>query len=609
MMKHIYILLLSGYLLLGLTACKQHSPYSDQLARIESLADVNPDSADMLLKPTPFSSQKGREYEEVCKLLRIKVDDKLYRPVTHYRDTILQLVDYFEHHPRILPSLLGSTGPALPYLYAGRIFADMGDAPQALDYYQKALDAMPKGEMEKGKWKINNEDDRRLSKQRGLLHSFIGIQFFYQGLHEEALNSFKEANRWAEQIHDTTDIIFNLRDIAEQYKYLDKNDSSLVVYKSALEYAKEFADVDMKNDILSQIAELYIKLEQYELASKYIQLPLTQIDSTNISALYNIASKIYRNIGKGDSATICYHKLLQYGNIYGKRNAHRELSVLAMQRGDVQAASEHFRQYKLLDDSIQKRDKAETVARMHAAYNYQKHKQKAVELELANAHQKNVMVLIIVFSLLLLGLLYALFRKRQQKLRTKMQRLQAITEDIRKRSSEYQETAISRISELNARIQELQTASQSANQRHQEEVLQLVAEKDQLEFQLKKQKIDEEVKITGMNAIKQSPAYKQFVKLDNQRTDIPNFADWAELQRYVNIFFPEFENRLKSLCKMTNQQYRACLLRWLGLGPSSTAFLTCYGKSSVSNLYMRLYENIMGKKGTMKDFDELLKGL
>jgi hypothetical protein len=187
--------------------------------------------------------------------------------------------------------------------------------------------------------------------------------------------------------------------------------------------------------------------------------------------------------------------------------------------------------------------------------------------------------------------------------------LQAITEDIRKRSSEYQETAISRISELNARIQELQTASQSANQRHQEEVLQLVAEKDQLEFQLKKQKIDEEVKITGMNAIKQSPAYKQFVKLDNQRTDIPNFADWAELQRYVNIFFPEFENRLKSLCKMTNQQYRACLLRWLGLGPSSTAFLTCYGKSSVSNLYMRLYENIMGKKGTMKDFDELLKGL
>ena len=130
--------------LLSICSCNTRKGAADNLlAHIDSLADVNPDSADMLLKPTPIPSLKGRENEEVCKLLRIKTDDKLYRPVTHYRDTILQLIDYFEHHPKVLPSLLGSTGPALPYLYAGRIFADLGDAPQALDYYQQALDVQP----------------------------------------------------------------------------------------------------------------------------------------------------------------------------------------------------------------------------------------------------------------------------------------------------------------------------------------------------------------------------------------------------------------------------------------------------------------------------------
>ena len=172
-------------------------------------------------------------------LLRIKVDDKLYRPVTHYRDTILQLVSYFEQHPKVLPSVLGSTGPALPYLYAGRIFADLGDAPQALDYYQRALDAQPAGQMENGKMKIENEESRRLAKQRGLILSQIGEQFYYQELYGNALITYQKALCIAELTKDTISIIFKCRDIAEQYKFLDKPDSSLWFYEKALDYAKK----------------------------------------------------------------------------------------------------------------------------------------------------------------------------------------------------------------------------------------------------------------------------------------------------------------------------------------------------------------------------------
>ncbi len=608
MRKTVHYIFLFATACLLFAACSRRTTYAKRLlARIDSLADVNPDSADMLLRAIPDSAlQKGEEnLGRVELLLRIKTDDKLYHPVTHYRDTILRLVDYFEHHRKVLPSLLGSTGPALPYLYAGRIFADLGDAPQALDYYQQALDVQPDIPSPVGE----GRGELSLAKQRCLILSQIGEQFYYQELYGNALITFQKALCIAEQTKDTISIIFKCRDIAEQYKFLDKPDSSLWFYERALDYAKKSDNSRRQIDITLQIARLNNQLGKYNHARDLLKFGLSKVDSINISATYSIAATTYLGLGIKDSAFFYLSELVKVGNLYGRRFAHRELSEIFIQRGDITAASEQFKQYKLLDDSIQKRENAETVARMHAAYNYQKHKQKTMELELVNAHQKIAMVLIILSSFFILGILYNIFRKRQQRLRKKMQYLQSLSEEMRKTSSEFQEMTVCRISELNTRIQELQRDSQAANQRHQEEMMRLVAEKHQLEFQLKKQKSNEEVKATGMKAIKQSTAYQHFVKLDNQKRDTPSFSDWAELQRCVNLYFPEFERHLKSLCKMSNQQYRACLLRWLGFGPSSTAFLTCYGKSSVSNLYMRLYENIMGKRGTMKEFDELLSGL
>ena len=178
---HYIILFVAACMLLA--ACGRRATDAERLlARIDSLADVNPDSADILLSRSPLLREGGVRggSDKARILLRIKTDDKLYQPVTHYRDTILQLIDYFEHHPKVLPFLLGSTGPALPYLYAGRIFADLGDAPQALDYYQRALDVMPDIQIENGEWKIENEETRRLAKQRGLLNSFVGETLYYQ---------------------------------------------------------------------------------------------------------------------------------------------------------------------------------------------------------------------------------------------------------------------------------------------------------------------------------------------------------------------------------------------------------------------------------------------
>ena len=527
-----------------------------QLALIDSLADVNPDSADILLNNlASHLSEKGVGGTNMAPLLlRIKVDDKLYRPITHYRDTILQLVDYFEQHPRVLPRLLGKTGPALPYLYAGRVFSDLGDAPQALDYYQRALDVMPVGQIENGEWKIENEETRRLAKQRGLLNSFIGETLYYQCLYQEALNSKQSALYYSTLIQDTLSIIFNLRDIGEQYKFLSKNDSSLLYYNKALAIAQKSKNTNMFNDVSGQIACVYMLAGNYDLAFHFIEPSLKDIDSANITSTYSIASEIYKHRGILDSVMICYKKLIQYGNIDGRALAHKELSELSMRNGDIRSASNHFRQYKLLDDSIRKMDNAETVARMHAAYNYQKHEREAHELKEKNDRLRHYLLLsslAVVVMLLSAGLAVLRRSYRRQLVQSSMGK-----------------------TELLRYAYEQKTEQQKQQEREQ---------------------------VFG------SPVYAAIQSHLRSTDDVMlNDDEWEQLHQMVNAVYPNFRSKLTSLTAMNAHEYHVCLLLKIGVKPSSIAKLTAHSAEAISSSRRRLYEKAMKKSGKPGDWDALV---
>ena len=549
-----YIVLLVAACAL-LAGCGRSVSDADRLlARIDSLADVDPDSADLLLKPTPSPSLKGREKDEVALLLRIKVDDKLYRPVTHYRDTILRLISYFEQHPKVLSSVLGSTGPALPYLYAGRIFADLGDAPQALDYYQRALDVQPAGQMENGKMKIENKDARRLAKQRGLLHSFIGTLFSYQDLFDVAIPYFCKANYWAEIAQDTTDIIFNLRDIAEQYKFIDKIDTSMFYYKKDLEYAIMANDSIMANDVMAQMASLYNKLGNHIKAKEYIAPSLKEIDSASISGIFSIAAETYLKLGLKDSSYILLQELLKHGNIYGKRYAHRMFSESALEEGNLSFATKHFCHYKLLDDSIRKMDNAETVARMHAAYNYQKHEREAQQLKAKNDRMRVYLLLLssaVVFMLLLAGLVVLRCRYKRQLVQSSMGKTDLL------RYSYEQKT--------------------------------------------EQQKLSEREQVAG------STIYAAIQSHLGKAGDVPLSDDeWEQLHQTVNAIYPNFREKLTSLTPMNNFEYQVCLLLKIGVKPSDIASLTAHSRESVTSSRRRLYEKAMKKSGKPSDWDALV---
>lgn len=611
-MKRLFSIIIGVYLLVGLTACQQHHPYNNQLARIDSLADVNPDSADILLRAIPdLALKKGDEnLERVRLLLRIKTDDKLYRPVTHYRDTILQLIDYFEHHPKVLPSLLGSTGPALPYLYAGRIFADLGDAPQALDYYQQALDVQPDIHFPIGK----SREELSLAKQRGLLHSFIGTLFAYQKLDDESMSSFQNAAQLSILANDTLDIIYNYRDIAGQYKALGKVDSSLYFYQKAYAIAAMSNNVNMQNDINSQMASLYIIMGDFLNARKCIEPSLHHIDSASITSIYNIASKIYLQEKNVDSALICFNKLLEYGNIYGKRNAHRELSELAMKRGDINAASKHFRNYTHLDDSIRARDNAAIVARMHSAYNFQMHKQKATNLELSNTKKQNTINIISLSSIMAVIAAFFFFRSLVRRQNIVNQRLKELNarleeqsnidndEELKVKLAKYEKE----IAALSHQLQETDNDRLSIRTELESLISKLSDEKIALEHAFwrasNRQKNQEE----AVFSFSETSIYIFFAQSAKEKKVVPA-EKWAEFIALAETnFFREFKNNLTNLCRISEHEYKMCLLFKSGFSKADIAKLLLIDRSAVGHAFARMYARSTKHKGTVSDWEKIL---
>jgi hypothetical protein len=373
-------------------------------------------------------------------------------------------------------------------------------------------------------------------------------------LYGNALTTFQEALRLAEQSEDTVSIIFKSRDIAEQYKFMNINDSCLYYYQAALQLAKEVGNIDRITELNSQIARFYKDQGQYHLARKYMQPAIDNFDSLNISSTYSILSDIYKNTNKFDSAYIYYNKLLQYGNIYGKCNAYKGLCELQLKKGNVESAYNYLSQYKLLDDSIRKMDNAETVARMHAAYNYQKHEREAHELKAKNDRMRVYLLLLssaVVVMLLLAGLVVLLRRYKRQLVQSSMGKTDLL------RYSYEQKT--------------------------------------------EQQKLSEREQVAG------STIYAAIQSHLGKAGDVPLSDDeWQQLHQTVNAVYPNFREKLTSLTPMNNFEYQVCLLLKIGVKPSDIASLTAHSRESVTSSRRRLYEKAMKKSGKPSDWDALV---
>ncbi|MBQ6746848.1 MAG: tetratricopeptide repeat protein [Bacteroidaceae bacterium] len=562
--------------------CQRHYQYPLVIQEADSLCVAQPDSAVALLKSISDDMQQAPEYVQMrYKLLTIKANDKAY--INHTSDSlILSLVDYYEHGGD--PTYLGEA-----YYYAGSTYRDLGDAPRALEYYQKALDAMPGDENLKVKSKV---------------YAQMGQLFILQKLYREAYLSYKNAYQSNIIQKDTVSMIYNLRDMGFAYRGLDKPDSTLFLLNQAHELALIINNEQMDNRITSQMASLYIRLDDLQKAKEYIQPSLKRLNRNNLSSVLSIAGDIYYKLGQYDSATICYQTLINNGTIYAKRDSYYNLANIAqMIWKDSKKGLYYTNQYKHLQDSINGITATESIAQANALYNYQIREKENHELEIKNNRAHVFLLLLTILALVVIIIctfLVLLYKNRRIRAELYIERLKYVQDKVYRESADMLAENNRKIASLE---QELEQMRLSGTTDIQKEAIIGILESENENLGMKLH-LREDANLRMQTSQLRKSLRERAKVLEEIREE-----EWKGIESYVNIIYPDFLNRLQAIARLNKSEYRTCLLLKYQLSPSEIAALLNLTSGGVANIRRRLSQRILLQSKNPSDWDQFIHSL
>lgn len=591
-----YVIRISLFLLATTVFCAcGHKPYPQSLIVADSLTNAHPDSAVSLLKSLESTIQAEPEATQMYyRLLCIKAGDKAYK--LHTSDSlILPVLHYYieKDDERHL---------AEAYYYAGRVYRDLGDAPQALDYFEKALEALPE---DKG------------GKLKGKIYSQMGTLFSYQEIHDEAMKMFRKAQQCDELSKDSLGMIHDLQDIAYEYRCCGKIDSTLYYYQKAYDLANIMQDSKFAAMVQSQMASLYTQQGKYDLARKALQPSLTDIDKPSKSSIFSIASELYHKTGQVDSATYYYRKLLQCGTVYAKKEAHQGLAKIALVHNNPQEASLHLSLYEHYIDSINQITDTQNIRRLNSLYNYQLREEENEQLKMKNEQKQTVIICILSIATLTVVatiLVYIQYSKRK-KAEYKMQidRLDKLKEELHQRSALFIEDNKQKMIAFEEQLNEAsrENTTLKSQLQKQKEIIFCTNKQAEIEWDEHEKakaaflKSDictrfrvlahpEEQEEKGNNIREGKKAKEQLAK------------EWILLEQGINSTYKGFSEKLKGLHKFNEHEWHICLLIKIGITPAEMATITAHSAESITATRRRLCEKVLLHKGKPKEWDKFI---
>lgn len=562
-----------------------HKPYPQSLMTADSLVSACPDSAVSLLKSIAGTMQDEPEATWMYyRLLCIKANDKAY--ILHTSDSlILPVLHYYieKNDKRHLPEA---------YYYAGRVYRDLGDAPQALEYFEKALEALP----EEGKYPL-----------KGKIYSQMGTLFGYQNMYAEALEMYRKGRECGHILKDSVGLIFTLRDIANMYRELGRQDSALVYLKEANHLSLQLHRTDLFNMMQSQLASLYRDLQEYDSARIALQNALRNIERPNRSGIYSIAAELYYKIGMIDSATYYYKALIDFGTIYAKEAAHRSLAEIAMAAGNSRLAMQHIQAYLRCNDSVQKITYTESLHQMHSLYNYQLREKENNRLKDENQKKADYILyglMVFVVSIALFFAYHQYNKRKNQQLKYQLQRAEQIKEENYRKSRQFIEENKMRIQKLEEELNHVNVANEILRKEIQDQ-------KELLHQETRRAEIEQGKREQAQKALSDSDIYRLLKTrlLDPQGRIFVTTEEWQIMEDTLKETCPGFFEKLSEIYTFNEFQLHVCMLIKAHFSPSEIAKLTERPKETIASTRRRLYARIFQEKGKPEDWDNFIISL
>lgn len=572
------------FLLLFLLAACRPARYPQVLQEADSLASACPDSAVALLHGLRAEmAEERRAVQMYYRLLCIKAQDKAYIP--HTSDSaVLSVLHYYEERKdrRHLPEV---------YYYAGRVYRDLGDAPQALDYFGKALEAMPQDGM---------------LPLRGKVLSQMGTLFYRQSMYPEALEMYKKSLACDSVLGDSLGMAFSLRDMGNTYIGLGDKDSTLNCLLQANRICEALRDSTLIYTIQNSIAWLYTNRKEFDAAKAFLHRTLQATPEAEKASVYVTAGIWHQMQSQLDSAAAYYQAAIRCGAAYTKRMAYGNLSQIALAQGDPDAAIQYLKRRNAYADSVQISINTEGIRRMYALYNYQLREKENSRLREANARKtQNIVYLALGAGLLLVGS-WAFYRKRKKKWKARWENAENLRRESYRRSTQFVQDNQAEMEKLQEKIRQLQRDLKDKGSMLEELERQkaiLANTNQQALLEQDKRKLAEE-------GLFSSDIYLHFRQ--QLEEDVPRLSpqDWNDLQEQLDACYDGFTRKLNTLhLRLSSKEMQTCMLIKARFSNTEIGKLTHTSVEGVSSRRSRLYEKVFHEKKGSKEWDAFIRSL
>ncbi|WP_288277213.1 hypothetical protein [uncultured Prevotella sp.] len=475
--------------------------------------------------------------------------------------TVDSLVDYFDSH--------GTPNERLMAHYLqGRVYHDMGEAPQAIEEYHRAVECADT---------TSTDCDYDLLAK---VHGQAASLFMEQLMPNEMLEELQKEAYYAQMANDTLHQLVAIAWQHSAYDMLNQPDSSVSVLQYVLGKYQEYG---YREDIASTASTLCIYMverKDFDSARKYIELRNESMGHQMVvedSIIVYYLGMYHLEVGNLDSAEQHFRGLLHSQNLNN-----REAACIKAVCDSV--AKYSMLSYQIADKRFQISNKEE-LQNKQALYNYNRNQRLAQERALEASRNKAGMMLFAFLSILLfLSILTYWHRKKRQ---------------INQMETEYYH------------LMELQEQARFDLVKMKDEEKEELLRQKEKEIQGYQQAIDEIQKVlkkeqTIEPTLADSDVYKHFVSLTRQTHEKVCKKDWAELSKLVDNHFPQFRSTLYSESHLNELDYHLCLLIRLHFSLSEIGILLEESPQYISKRRRFLLKCIFHQEGKPEIFDRLL---
>ena len=513
--------------------------------------------------------------------------------------TVDSLVSYFAHH--------GSANDRMMAHYvAGRVHHDMGEAPQALDCYQRAAE---------------QADTTRADCDYYTLTAVYGQManlYHAQCLPDDELQALKAAERIAWKDKDTLAAIkaYELR--IRPYHLKGEKDSMLFIMKDAREQYLHLGDTaDAATAIYASIS---IYLDQHNLSEAKHWLEIYEKGSGNFAkdgtlikgeTFYYDKGRYLLATGRTTDARESFEHILDSSLLEAR---YRGLLSVYKRMGIADSIAKYAELFAAANDSGFIHVNQEKVHQISAMYDYNR-QQRIAEDTTARLHKEQLEKFILVLAtLLLLSATIIVVRKLRNRdkkeyvllsaeFEDKQRMLAEATDKLRLLNYDYEKEMEKRM--LEHKEQELLL------KRHEEKV----CEKNQEIESLKVKVIELESRLQQYSSVdmeaafKKTSVYKFFEKHRNPKyaNDLPSEKDWEKLTELFRTHFVRYYSFIAITHHLSTNQFRYCILLRLGFDGSDIGVLMNKDRNQRYNLRRFIYEELFGESVHVKMLEEKLK--